>query len=529
MGHGEETGRRPALRGGTGDGLLVEAYLRAGDEEEVLHAAELHRGGDGVRPLVGVVLAPTRVCCDGAVLNHDGPPCTDGCILPPQRYGAGGHVANGAVERPMIELGGWRPSDKGRSRAPGTPHWDAGARSRYATSGSSGPRGCCRGWRGTCARLLVGFLVWDLTGSELDLGVTAAFQAVPVLVLGLLGGALADAVDRKRLLVYTQTANLLAMALLPVLIFTETVQVWHLWLLTSFWSGANILGRPAQRAFLPRLLPRSHIMNGITWFGALSQGTLFGGPFLAGTLIVLVDVGWAFVVNCAFLFFAIIATIAIRTSGQQVGEVRRVSLAAIWEGARFLKTKEVLWGTFLMDFGVMSFGFFRPLMPALADVYGVDEVGLGMLFSAPAAGSILGTLILLRVGDPPRKGAMVVLSYVGYSLGLVALGFSPWFLAGLAALAFLGLMDIISFTARQALIQLVAPDRYRGRAGSFSSILAALGNSGGGAEMGALAAFVGAPGAFIINGCIGMGITAGSALKWRGIWRYDQRTEPAAD
>ena len=191
---------------------------------------------------------------------------------------------------------------------------------------------------------LVFYLVWDLTGSELDLGITAVFQAIPVLVLGLLGGALADAADRKKLLIYTQAANFAAMALLPVLIFTETVEVWHLWVLTTFWSGTNILGRPAQRAFLPRLLPRSHVMNGITWFGALSQGTLFGGPFLAGTLIAVVDVGWALVVNSAILFFAIVATIAIRTSGKQVGEQRKVSLAAIWEGARFLKTKEVALG-----------------------------------------------------------------------------------------------------------------------------------------------------------------------------------------
>ena len=387
-------------------------------------------------------------------------------------------------------------------------------------------QGLARNMRDT----LTYFLVYDLTESAVNLGITGLFQAAPVLVLGLLGGAMADSMDRKRLLVYSQAANFVAMALLPVLIFTETVQVWHLWLLTSFWSGANILGRPAQRAFLPRLLPRSHIMNGITWFGALSQGTLFGGPLLAGVLIAVVDVGWAFVVNSAFLFFAIVATIAIRTSGEQIGEVRKVSLSAIREGARFLKTKEVLWGTFLMDFGVMSFGFFRPLMPLLAfEVYKVGDVGLGMLASAPAAGSILGTIILLRLGDPPRKGAMVVLSYVGYSLGLIVLGFSPWFLFALGALAFLGLMDIISFTARQALIQLVAPDQYRGRAGSFSSILAALGNSGGAAEMGGLAAIVGAPGAFIINGCIGMGITGVSGLKWKGIWRYDQRTEPAAD
>ena len=205
-------------------------------------------------------------------------------------------------------------------------------------------QGLLQGLARNMRELLIGFLVFDLSGSKLDLGITGIFMTLPVIVLGLLGGALADAVDRKRLLIYTHTANFAGMALLPVLIFTGTVQVWHLWLLASFWAGVSILGRPAERAFLPRLLPRSHVMNGITWFGALSQGTLFGGPLIGGVLIAVVGVGWAFAVNAAFLFLAIIATMAIRTSGVQVGEARRVSLAAIWEGARYLKTKEVLWG-----------------------------------------------------------------------------------------------------------------------------------------------------------------------------------------
>jgi len=396
-------------------------------------------------------------------------------------------------------------------------------------------QGLLQGLARNMRELLLGFLVFDLTGSTLDLGITGIFMTLPVIVLGLLGGALADAVDRKKLLIYTQAANFAGLALLPVLIFTGAVQVWHLWLLASFWSGMSILGRPAERAFLPRLVPRSHVMNGITWFGALSQGTLFGGPLVGGVLIALVGVGWAFAVNAVFLLLAVFATMAIRTSGEQLGEARRVSLAAIWEGARYLRTKEVLWGAYLMDFGVMSFGFFRIIMPALAeDVYGVGAIGLGMLVAAPAAGSFLGTGILLRMGDPPRKGVMIVLANVGYSLGLAMLGLaalalSSWFYVALAVLAFLGLMDVVSFTARQALIQLVAPDYYRGRVGSFSSILAGLGNGTGSAVIGGVSSLAGVPGAFIINGCICLSITAASGLTWRGIWRHDQRTEAPAD
>ncbi len=374
------------------------------------------------------------------------------------------------------------------------------------------------------------YMVFDLTGSTLDLGITGLFQGVPILVFGLLGGALADAVDRKRLLVYTQAANFAALAVVAALIFTDLVQLWHLWLLTSFSSAVNVLGRPAQRAFLPRLVPRSHIMNAITWFGALSQGTLFGGPLAAAFLVATVGIAWAFVANSCFLFIGMIATAAIRASGKQEGEPRKVSFSAIVEGARYTKTREVLLGSYLMDFGVMSFGFFRPLMPVLAfEVYHVGDVGWGLLSAAPAAGSILGTLLLLLLRDPQRKGVIIVFANAGYAAGLVALGLSPWFLMGLAMLTFLGLMDIISFTTRQALIQLVAPDQFRGRVGSFSSILAGLGNSGGAAEIGALAAVVGAPLALVINGCVGLGVTAGSGLKWKGVWRYDQRKEPAVD
>ena len=374
------------------------------------------------------------------------------------------------------------------------------------------------------------YVVFDLSGSALQLGVTGMFQAVPIILFGLLGGALADSMDRKKLLVYTQVANLASMVLLAALVFSGLVQVWHLWLLVSFWSAVNVVGRPAQRAYLPRMVPRSHIMNAITWFGSLSQGTLFAGPLIAGLFIAFVSIGWAYVANAAFLLLAVIATMAIRASGRQEGEPRKVSVGAIWEGVRFLKTREVLLATYLMDFGVMSFGFFRPLMPILTlKVYMVGGLGFGILSAAPAVGAILGSVTLLMIGDPPRKGIMILLSYVAYTLGLIALGLSPWFLMALAVLAVLGFMDVISFTARQALIQLVSPDRFRGRVGSLSTILSGLGNSTGSTEMGALAAVVGAPGALIINGFVGLGITAASGLKWMGLWRYDQRKEKPED
>ncbi|MQF85855.1 MAG: MFS transporter [SAR202 cluster bacterium] len=374
--------------------------------------------------------------------------------------------------------------------------------------------------------LLTFYLVFELSGSALQLGITGVFQGVPILIFGLLGGAMADSFDRKRLLIYTQLANVIFLGIIASLVLTGWIMVWHLWVLASLASAVNALGRPAQRAYLPRMVPRVHVMNAITWFGALSQGTLFVGPMLAAILIASVGVGWAFLLNAVILLGGAIATFAIKVSGAQEGTPSKVSIKSIWEGVQFLRTREVLFGSYLLDFGVMSFGFFRPLMPVLAvEVYQVGEIGLGLLTAAPAVGSIIASGLLLVIGDIRKKGMAVVLSYVGYAVGLIALGCAPWFWMALGVLVILGLMDVISFTVRQALIQLVAPDNYRGRAGSFSTILAGVGNSTGSAEMGALAGVIGAPFALIINGIIGLAITGSSVVKWPGLWAYDEREQ----
>ena len=150
--------------------------------------------------------------------------------------------------------------------------------------------------------MLTFYLVYDLSGSALQLGITGLFQGAPIILFGLVGGALADALNRKTLLIVSQAANLVSMLALTALVFTGLVESWHLWLFASFWSAANALGRPAQRAYLPRLVPRAHVMNAITWFGALSQGTLFAGPILGGLLIAFVGVGWAYAANSTLLF-----------------------------------------------------------------------------------------------------------------------------------------------------------------------------------------------------------------------------------
>lgn len=372
---------------------------------------------------------------------------------------------------------------------------------------------------------LLYLMVYQLSGSALQLGLTGLFQAVPVIIAGLLGGAMADSYNRRMLMLVTQVATLLSGVVLVALIVFGHVQVWHLWAMGAFWSAANTLGRPAQRAYMPRLVPEQHLMNAITWYGTLNQGTLFIGPILGAGVMAWAGPAWAFGTDLALLGVGFIAIALIRANGRPEGTGRGVSLRTIWEGFNYVRTRQALAGALTMDFGVMSFGFFRPLTPILAlDVYGMGEVGVGILNGAPAVGSILGTFVLLVLGDVRRKGLLVVGANLGYVLGLGLLGLSAllapgWVVFALVALAGLGLADAVSFTARQALIQIVAVDAYRGRAASLSSIIAQLGNATGASEMGAVAAVAGAPGALLINCAIGVGMVGGITLLLPGLRR----------
>jgi MFS family permease len=383
--------------------------------------------------------------------------------------------------------------------------------------------------------MLTFYYVYELSASAVQLGLTGLFSVTPTLLLGLYGGALADSLNRKTLLMLSQAANLAAAIVLTIIVFLDAVEVWHLWAGTAFWSATSILGRPAQRSYLPRLVPESHLVNAITWNTILSQGTLFVGPLVAGFLIWAVGIEYAYLTNAAVVFMGIGAIAAIRTSGAQEVSGRKASLRTIWEGVQFVRFQQVLLAEFLMDFGVMAVGAVRPIMPILAkDVYEVGPLGLGVLNSAPAVGAIVGAAIMLAVGDFRRKGVVVVLGFGGYALSVMLLGLSSWFLTatvafalGLGALAMLGFMDVVSLTAKQSLLQIVAPDAFRGRASSLSSILSNLGNGTGAVEMGNMAAIIGAQPTLFVSGLIGMCIATAISLRWPALWRWG--AAPAAE
>ncbi len=170
---------------------------------------------------------------------------------------------------------------------------------------------------------------------------------------------------------------------------------------------------------------------------------------------------------------AAIAIVSVRASGKIEGVRRRVNLKSIVEGIEFIWIQRIILSLFLLDFAVVLVGFYRPILPIFAaDVFKTGASGLGLLYAAPSAGSLLGTTALLMAGDVQRKGVLVIVAALFFAGGLALLGISQWFWMAVVAVLILGFADSISVAIRRTVVQLLAPDGMLGRAASLITVFA---------------------------------------------------------
>jgi len=365
------------------------------------------------------------------------------------------------------------------------------------------------------------FLVYDISDSVLLVGFTGVFQVIPALTLGLFAGALADVFDRRKLLLIVNSVSMIPPLALGALLITDSIEVWHIFAFTMLTSLINIAQGPARNSFVPKLVPRSHLMNAVTLNGSLQQATFFIGPLVGGILVSWLGAGTTYIINAFLLLPSMAVLLFIRTSGKPEGDRRKVSFGMVIDGMRFILATRILLGLYLTDFGLSSVGFFRPLLTIMAkDVFDVGPLGLGILYASPAIGAVLGFITMLWVGEVQRKGKLFLAAIFLYSLGLAFLGLSQWFWMGMIAGGVLGYTDSISLVLRQTLTQLLAPDEYRGRATAFTRLFAQTGNAIGATEAGVAASFLGPGGALIMGGAIGVAIVLSVGFGWRSLWRY---------
>lgn len=344
------------------------------------------------------------------------------------------------------------------------------------------------------------YQVYELSGSPFQLGLTGFFQALPFIVFGLFAGAVADTYDRKRLMLAASSLHLIPGLALGFLTLTGAVQVWHVYLFSLMGSFVEVFNWPARSALIPRLVPKSHLMNAVTLSTMILQTSFLVGPAIGGVLIDQIGLAHTYLLSTILVVPAIMAILAIRTSGKPQGEKRRLGLRSIVEGVEFIWVQRIILSLFLLDFGVMLVGFYRPILPVFAsDIFKVGASGLGTLYAAPAVGSLLGSIALLMAGDIKRKGASVVVAAVGFAVSLALLGLSQWFWMALLAVVVLGFTDAISVAMRRTVVQLLAPDAMLGRASSLITVFAQTTNALGALLAGAAAALLGAPKAVLLG------------------------------
>jgi MFS family permease len=365
------------------------------------------------------------------------------------------------------------------------------------------------------------YQVYDISGSAFKLGLTGFLETLPFIIFGLYAGAVADAFDRKKMLVATISLQIVPNLVLGILTLTGATQVWHIYALGLVGAFVEVFNWPARAAMIPRLVPQSLLMNAMVVNTMILQTSFLVGPAIGGFLIDQGGLAIAYFASTLLFVPAAIAILSVKASGKIEGARRRVNFKSIIEGIEFIWIQRIILSLFLLDFAVVLVGFYRPILPIFAaDVFKTGAAGLGLLYAAPSAGSLLGTTVLLMAGDVQRKGVLVIVAALFFAAGLALLGSSQWFWMAVVAVLLLGFADSISVAIRRTVVQLLAPDGMLGRAASLITVFAQTTNGLGALLAGITAQYMGASNALLVGSALCFVMILGICLAIPQLWRY---------
>jgi MFS family permease len=307
----------------------------------------------------------------------------------------------------------------------------------------------------------------------LALGLVGLVRVVPIVVFSLFAGVVADAHDRRRLMLVTQTGMAISAALLSWVAFAGVRAVWPIYALAAVGAAFGTFDNPARQALIPTLVPVADLPNAISLNAIMFQTASVIGPAAGGVLIGGLGIGWAYAFNAVSFLCVIAAVLLMRdVSGNPEGSAGRISLAAAVEGLRFVFKTPLIRSTMLLDFFATFFASATALLPIFAqDILRVGARGYGVLSAAPSVGAILASLVMVRLVDRiERRGPVLLWAIAFYGLATVVFGFSGLFVLSFLCLALTGAADTVSMVIRNLVRQLVTPDRIRGRMTSVNMI-----------------------------------------------------------
>ena len=343
----------------------------------------------------------------------------------------------------------------------------------------------------------------------LALGLVGLVRVVPIVILSTFSGVVADAWNRRRLMLITQTSAAVVSLTLAFLAFRGLSAVWPIYVLAALGASVGTFDLPARQALVPTLVPREHLPNAISMNTIMFQTASVLGPSIGGIVIASAGVGWVYVVNAMSFGCVITALLLMRgVTGRPVRQAHEpeneISFKAAREGLKFVFESPLIRSTMLLDFFATFFSSATALLPIFAqDVLHVGARGYGWLYAAPALGAVLMSAVMIPMASRiERRGKVLLWAVGGYGLATAVFGISTWFWLTFVCLALTGAMDTISMIIRNIVRQLETPDRLRGRMMGVNMVFFQGGPQLGELEAGAVANWLG-PVFSVVSGGLG--------------------------
>lgn len=412
----------------------------------------------------------------------------------------------------------------------------------------------------------VNWHVYLLTKSALALGIVGLVRVIPIILCSLMGGLIADAVDRRRMMLITQSVMLASAAALGLFTAAGMRTVLPIYILTALSSAAVAFDNPARQAMMPTLVPARNLPNAISLGMVSFQVATIVGPVLAGLVLASATNGYylrssqsvlygpaiVYMIDAAS-FIAVIVALLMMKAGKRSYRVNKelienieaqmdneiltseeerrgirgaFSFASLREGVEFVWRTPIIVQTMALDFTATFFASATALLPIFAaEVLHVGASGLGWLAAAPAIGASAAGIFMARRGDLSKPGAAIIGSISVYGAATIVFGASRIFWLSLLMLAVTGAADTVSTVLRQTIRQLATPDRLRGRMTSINMIFFMGGPQLGELEAGVVAQFAGASFSVVIGGIGCMMAVLVAAMKARSLLSYRFQTD----
>jgi MFS family permease len=368
------------------------------------------------------------------------------------------------------------------------------------------------------SQMQVWALFWHirtLTDQPIALGGIGLARILPIIFFSLIGGAVADVANRRRILFITQAVMAGVALTLAYFTIEGSLTIWHIYGLTAIQAVAISFDTPARQSLVPNLVPARDLSNAYSMQSIAHQTGAIVGPALSGLVIAYWGQAYTYLINGFSFMSVILALILMGPVAQQVQRTQKgaISLGAIREGLQFILGHPIILATMLLDFFATFFSSANTLMPIIAvDILHVGALEYGWLSAAQSIGAVTAALVISQLPTIRRQGPVFLTAVLAFGLSTIAFGFTRTYPLAMLALVFIGASDSVSTIIRNTIRQLQTPDYIRGRMVSINQIFFMGGPQLGEVEAGVVAQLLGAPFA-IISGGVGCILAVGWVVR----------------